>query len=236
MLACSGCVEINSSQQSMSTLVGGMEITERTYLWGDEGPLTKKYDVRIWAAGYDIINLKGVSSSQMQSYVDQYGASQAQTARPAPTPTRESQSVVHTSIGPAVSSMAIVGDVYGFAAPSGGNINKITYTIALSSGSQPMDVSQLQITYLAGNTRDTLRYAGFKVNPNAGQWSITRVHDQVSNDAILYSKEKFELTIMPSQAIGPNTRFSISMQPKNGASVSLIRSTPTTISQTNILR
>ena len=52
--------------------LAGYEITEHTWLWGDDGPFTKVYDVRIWIMGYDVVDSKGITRSEMQRYLEKY--------------------------------------------------------------------------------------------------------------------------------------------------------------------
>jgi len=64
-----GCMEVNSSTRSVGTMAGVAEIVEHTYLWGDDGFMTKTYDVRVTALGIEIVNAKGVSRERMESIV-----------------------------------------------------------------------------------------------------------------------------------------------------------------------
>ena len=67
-LAC-GCLEVSATTRSVDTLAGGAEIVEHTYLWGDDGFMTKTYDVRVTALGIDIASVKGVSRGRMEALV-----------------------------------------------------------------------------------------------------------------------------------------------------------------------
>jgi len=60
-------MEVNSSTRSVDTLAGGAEIVEHTYLWCDDGFMTKTYDVRVTALGIEIVNAKGVSRERMEA-------------------------------------------------------------------------------------------------------------------------------------------------------------------------
>ncbi|MBN1432919.1 MAG: hypothetical protein JW931_09125 [Methanomicrobiaceae archaeon] len=52
--------------------LAGYEITEHTWLLGDDGPFTKVYDTRIWVMGNDVVDWKGITRSEMQRYLEKY--------------------------------------------------------------------------------------------------------------------------------------------------------------------
>lgn len=63
----SGCIEVSNQVRSSGNVLGGAEVTEHVYLWGNDGPLTETYDVRMWLLGADVVNVKGLSRSEMES-------------------------------------------------------------------------------------------------------------------------------------------------------------------------
>jgi len=71
-LLCCGCVEVSSSTRSASFLIGGAEIIEHTYLWGNDGPFTKTYDVKVTILGAEVANATGISRQQMESLLANY--------------------------------------------------------------------------------------------------------------------------------------------------------------------
>lgn len=155
---------------------------------------------------------------------------------------QEAQSVVHTGMGQAASSIEVVGDVYGFnetADPTA--INKISYTISLTSGNQPMDIARARVTLATPDSRDILelKSATGIATPAAGEWAVTKIFDEVNQgDLVLDPNEKFQITVMtPTNGeIGPDTRFTISMQPEVGAMTTVVKTTPADIKAVNILR
>ncbi len=68
----SGCIEISKQTRSSGNALGGSEVTEHVHLWGNDGPLTKTYDLRVWVFGLDVVNMTGLSRAEMESLSAQY--------------------------------------------------------------------------------------------------------------------------------------------------------------------
>jgi hypothetical protein len=70
-LSC-GCVEVSSTTRSAGNALVEVEVVEHTYLWGDEGPLTKLYDIRVRSFGVDVLNLRGITKQEMEKITARY--------------------------------------------------------------------------------------------------------------------------------------------------------------------
>jgi archaeal flagellin N-terminal-like domain len=157
---------------------------------------------------------------------------------------QEAQTVVHTGMGQAASSIEVLGDVYGFNGTStteNSSIVNISYTIGLTSGNQPMDIARMRVTLATPDYREILELANdtAKGDPDRGQWAVTNIYDEVNpGDLVLDPNEKFQITVRApnNKAIGPDTRFTISMQPEVGAMTTVVRTTPADIKPVNVLR
>ncbi|MDG6249520.1 archaellin/type IV pilin N-terminal domain-containing protein [Methanocalculus sp.] len=155
---------------------------------------------------------------------------------------QEAQSVVHTGMGQAASSIEVLGDVYGFNNTDSSGIDNITFTIALTSGNTPMDIARMRVTLATPTARNILELAGTtgKVsNVPRGNWSVTNIYDEVNTgDLVLDPNEKFQITVRPplSNVIPADTRFTITMQPEVGAMTTVVRTTPADMKAVNILR
>ncbi len=152
---------------------------------------------------------------------------------------QEAQTVVHTGMGQAASSIEVLGDVYGFGNET--HINNVSYTVGLTAGNQPMDMARMRVTFSSPDGREILGLQNSTIgaNPDNGNWSVTKVFDEVNaGDLVLDPNEKFQITVNPSIAldIPPDTRFTISMQPEVGAMATVVRTTPADIKGVNILR
>lgn len=149
---------------------------------------------------------------------------------------QEAQSVVHTGMGQAASSIEVVGDVYGFAKNNSTTINQVSYTIALTAGNQPMDISNMRVTYAHPQAREILTFeSGVGEVAGNGTWRISRVFDQTSQ-TVLSPTGKFQIQVAPNQTISANERFTISMQPEVGALTTVVRTAPGSINPVQVLR
>ncbi|KUL00301.1 MAG: Flagellin domain protein [Methanomicrobiales archaeon 53_19] len=156
---------------------------------------------------------------------------------------QEAQTVVHTGMGQASSSIEVLGEVYGFNGTSTENssIVNITYTIGLTSGNTPMDMARMRVTLATPDYREilTLQNDTGIGDPDRGNWSVTNIYDIVNEgDLVLDPNEKFQITVRTptDKAIGADQRFTISMQPEVGAMTTVVRTTPADIKAVNILR
>ncbi len=157
---------------------------------------------------------------------------------------QEAQTVVHTGMGQAASSIEVLGNVYGFEGSGGtaNNITNISFTIGLTSGNTPMDIARMRVTLATPTARSILTLANntsIESNPSEGNWSVSKIFDEVNEgDLVLDPNEKFQITVMPpsDNVIPPDTRFTISMQPEVGAMTTVVRTTPADIKAVNVLR
>jgi flagellin FlaB len=156
---------------------------------------------------------------------------------------QEAQTVVHTGMGQASSSIEVLGEVYGFNGTSTENssIVNITYTIGLTSGNTPMDMARMRVTLATPDYREilTLQNDTGIGDPDRGNWSVTNIYDIVNEgDLVLDPNEKFQITVRApdGKAIDADQRFTISMQPEVGAMTTVVRTTPADIKEVNILR
>lgn len=78
LLACvlfsCACVEVGTSTRSTTILAGRIEVTEHTYFWGNDGPFTKTYDVRVTIAGVEVARATGVPRERMEEIAKQFGS------------------------------------------------------------------------------------------------------------------------------------------------------------------
>lgn len=87
-----GCVQISEKERASGNGLMGYEETEHLYLWGEHGPLTKEYDIRIWALGIDVAREKGISEARRNAYQKEYNDAvktlqSTTTSTPVKTPT-----------------------------------------------------------------------------------------------------------------------------------------------------
>jgi flagellin FlaB len=153
---------------------------------------------------------------------------------------QKSQEVVHTGIAQAASSIELSGDVYGYGNKTGATdsqdgLGNVSFTIALTSGMSPMNISAMVVSYTDRNQREYLLYT--PDSTDEATWYISNFFNNVTDDTVLEPTEKFTLTMnLPSPNPTPNTRFTILMQPEVGALTTIVRTVPASIYPVNILR
>ncbi|MDO8840750.1 MAG: flagellin [Methanocalculus sp.] len=148
---------------------------------------------------------------------------------------QKSQEVVHTGIAQAASSIELTGDVYGYGNTSSTGLKSINFTIALTSGMSPMNISAMVVSYADRNQREYLTYS--PGSASVSTWYISKFFNNVTDDTVLEPTEKFTLTMtLPTNNPTPNTRFTILMQPEIGALTTVVRTVPASIYPVNILR
>jgi archaeal flagellin FlaB len=148
--------------------------------------------------------------------------------------TQKSQEVVHTGVQQASSTLEIVGNVYGTGSSATG-IDTINFSAALAPGGTPVDFDKVVITYSNASTLATLARAPKLSTPNAGQWSIAAVQNEVTIDDVLEKGEQFEIMAKPPQPILKNDGFSMEVKPAIGAALSVTRTAPASIQPVNII-
>ncbi|WP_321508333.1 archaellin/type IV pilin N-terminal domain-containing protein [uncultured Methanoregula sp.] len=148
--------------------------------------------------------------------------------------TQKSQEVVHTGVQQASSTLEIVGNVYGTGS-AGQSISKINFTCALAPGGTPVDFDKVVMTYSNSSVLETLA-RGTKGNaPNAGQWTIAKVQNEVTNDDVLEKGEQFDIVASPTNAILKNDQFQIEIKPAIGAALAISRTAPASIQAVNTI-
>jgi len=148
--------------------------------------------------------------------------------------TQKSQEVVHTGVQQASSTLEIVGNVYG-TGTAGQFINVINFSCALAPGGTPVDFDKVVMTYSNASSLETLTRIGKGSAPNAGQWSIAKVQNEVTSDDVLEKGEQFDIMAQPTQHILKNDQFQLEIKPAIGAALSISRTAPASILAVNTI-
>ena len=130
----------------------------------------------------------------------------------------------------------VFGDVTGVGIPRG-TVDTITFTVGLTPDIKTLDMEKLSIVYADAIRTETLTpVAGFRGDPQPGEWGIIAVQKEVGkpNNRIEY-EEQFVIRINPKAPIVPNQVITILLKPPTGNPTSIRRITPTTIMTDNIL-
>ncbi|MCQ8893857.1 MAG: flagellin [Methanolinea sp.] len=158
--------------------------------------------------------------------------------------TQKSQETVYAGVKSASSSFEIIGNVYGInnlTTDYKPYLNYTKFTIGLTAGQNPLDVTKMAISYSDERTRWTGADYGQPViyitgdqAGSAPKWGINATIND-DGDNLLEPNEQFIIFIgVPTTAV-PNERFTITLLPADGAAYPIIRKVPAGIDNVNIL-
>jgi archaeal flagellin FlaB len=151
--------------------------------------------------------------------------------------TQKSQEVVHTGVTQASSSVELSGDVV--AKGSGGTeIDTVDLALQLTSGGSSVDMSKTLLVVSAPDIKPT--ELTLDTTATASTFMIAgRYNENGATNDILDRFEKFEITIdldavaaaaSPATSIGANDEFQIEIKPPQGATYTIHRQAPPSIS------
>lgn len=159
--------------------------------------------------------------------------------------TQKSQETVYAGVKSASSSFEIIGNVYGINNLSATDvkpyINYTRFTIGLTAGQNPLDVTKMAVSYSDERTRWTgadykdpvINITGDEAG-SAPRWGINATIN-ADPDTLLEPNEQFIIFIGVPQTAIPNERFTITLLPADGAAYPIIRKVPAGIDNVNIL-
>lgn len=158
--------------------------------------------------------------------------------------TQKSQEVVHTGVQQASSSVELSGDLIATgdtagATPADYFIDTVTLCLQLTSGGSSVDMDKTLIVVSAPAIEPTeLTIAADHVTPSATEFAISGRYN-ANTDYLLDRSEKFDVAVdldAVAQAaavathIGPYDEFQLEIKPPQGASYTIHRTAPGSIS------
>ena len=178
--------------------------------------------------------------------------------------TQEAQRTVHTGSQQASSSLEIIGNIYGMNDNAATPLNPqkldyIEFTVGNTAGGAPIDITQLLVTFVCGETSQVIEFdeehsinkigkaeASATITIPAGKWGVVDTYNDVGNagtadanrNKLLEPGEQFVLRIVfpeDGAALTPNTRFSVNLQPAVGAAFPIKKTVPSNLDKVNII-
>ena len=154
--------------------------------------------------------------------------------------TQKSQETVYAGVKSASSSFEIVGSVYGISTGTE-YLNYTKFTVALTAGQNPLDITKMAVSYTDEKTRWTGADYGtaiWNVAPddvnNEKKWGINATINANDNHLLEPNEQMIVFVGVPDTAT-PNTAFTITLLPADGAAYPIIRKVPAGIDKVNIL-
>lgn len=157
--------------------------------------------------------------------------------------TQKSQEVVHTGVQQASSSVELSGDVLAHGDTTNNVIEDVNLFLQLTAGGASVDMSKTLITYTdpdKGTVDLSMDPAGTYASlpaASATRFGITAIYNDNGRENLLIEKgEKFEIKVDLTAAtglgatIGPYDEFQLEIKPPQGASYTIHRKAPASIS------
>jgi archaeal flagellin FlaB len=160
--------------------------------------------------------------------------------------TQKSQEVVHTGVSQASSSVEVSGDVLAHGDASTHKITNVTLFLQQTAGGSAVDMNKTLITYTDPNHAPKDLKLSDAADPtddpvstaSADNFGITAIYNDIGADTstqnlLIEKGEKFEIIVSLSDIsadIGPNQDFQLEIKPPQGATYTIHRKAPPSIS------
>jgi archaeal flagellin FlaB len=146
--------------------------------------------------------------------------------------TQASQRVAHSGVQGAVSSIHVVGDIYGLSSDVTRGIDTIEFSVSLSSSGTPVELKNSQMIFSTENSLENLAYTSGVARP--GQWNISSTSNGNKN-GVLSANQIWTLDMKPAVFIPPGTQFTLEVKAQDVPSFSISRTVPKGLDSMNIL-
>ena len=144
--------------------------------------------------------------------------------------TQKAQETIYKSVEQSTSNLLLIGNVYGLSA-NNTTISEIRFSIGLAPGAPPVDVTKLTIAFSTPNSNLVILAHG--VNASETVFTAKDGGAGPSLDSMVQNQQieiAFKVTPVPV-----NTLVNIEIRPPVGAALPFSKSTPATITATNVL-
>jgi flagellin FlaB len=160
--------------------------------------------------------------------------------------TQKSQETAYSGAELASSSLEIIGDVYGIAeTDTKSYLNYTKFTLILSAGQTPLDITKMNIAYIDETTRwssadyKRLDYPVAAILNGTSRWGVNRTIPSDGGNLgvnFLEPNEQVVLFIGLPTSATPDTQFSITIFTADRAVLPIVRRVPSGLDTVNILR
>ncbi|MDD2439089.1 MAG: flagellin [Methanosarcinaceae archaeon] len=150
--------------------------------------------------------------------------------------TQKSQEVVHTGVMQASSSVELAGNVVANATEDN-TISNVTVFLQLTSGGSSVDINKTLIVFTApGQKPVDFVNSSYDKTDFPHQFKVKKTHNEDEKNSLIDRFEKYEISIPISEFnIGSNEKFQVEIKPPEGASYTVHRQAPPSVSGIMIL-
>jgi flagellin FlaB len=144
--------------------------------------------------------------------------------------TQKAQEAVYKSVEQSTTNLLLIGNVYGLSSENA-NITEVRFSIGLAPGAPTIDLTKLNIVFSTTNTPPIILTRG----SNSSQTVFTAREGGTGPSLTAMTQNQqieiaFNVTPVPV-----NTKINIEIRPSVGAALPFSRTTPATITATNVL-
>lgn len=149
--------------------------------------------------------------------------------------TQKSQEVVHTGVAQASSSVELSGDIVASGDVAASELKNVTMFLQLTSGGSSVDINKTLIVFTARDRAPTDLTNGTYTAGSTTNFVVTERFNG-NADYLLDKLEKFEITVpVDGYDLGPNEDFQLEIKPPQGATYTIHRQVPPSITNQMVL-
>jgi flagellin FlaB len=144
--------------------------------------------------------------------------------------TQKSQETVYKGVEQASTNIQMIGNVYGLGSASSG-ITTIEFSIGLAPGAPTIDLTKMRLVF---STAATTPVEYQWVTTTADSTHFTTSGSTTCSAGAMEQNDQCKISF-PVTAVGVNTKMTIEIRPSVGASLPFTKTSPPTITATNVL-
>jgi archaeal flagellin FlaB len=148
---------------------------------------------------------------------------------------QKSQETVYKSVEQATSNIQMVGQVYGIDSGSTSTVNKVQFSIGLTPGAPPLDISKMIIVVTQPDNNNAVQMLKYSAQATAGsEFGVINPSTQ-AHDRAIAGQDQETITILLDTGLGANQHITVEIRPAVGATLLLERLVPPTIQSSQVL-
>jgi len=144
--------------------------------------------------------------------------------------TQKAQETVYKSVEQSTTNLLLIGNVYGLS-PDNANITEIRFSIGLAPGAPTIDLTKLKIVFSTPSTTPVILTLG---NTSTQEVFTAKEGGAGSSLSSMAQNQQIEIAFNVTP-VPVNTRVNIEIRPGVGAALPFSKTTPATITMTNVL-
>jgi len=146
--------------------------------------------------------------------------------------TQKAQETVYQGVAQATSNIQMMGQVYGLASEAGDTqINEIQFSVGLAPGSPTLDLSLMKLVFSTPTTDPQILSYGSSATTTTFKSTLPPATDQ---QASLSPQQQVQINFKVAP-VSKNIVMSMEIRPSVGASLPFSKTSPPSISKTNVL-